>query len=83
MSGSFTIDELAHVIAQHAGVNVDHADWDGDPTFAELGIDSLGRLGIIAELERRLGISLEGPIEGCTTPLELLRYVNAQPTLGV
>ncbi|KWW98073.1 acyl carrier protein [Carbonactinospora thermoautotrophica] len=84
-NGPLTFEELASVINSCAGVPVSGEELAGDPlrSFADLNVDSLGLLGIVAELERRYGIPLGTEAEQCASPHELLNFVNAQITSGV
>ncbi len=83
--GPLTFDELASIITERAGIPVDGEELASDPaqSFADLNVDSLGLLGIVAELERRYGIPLGPEAEQCASPHELLNFVNAQITSGV
>jgi minimal PKS acyl carrier protein len=77
-----TIGELAEVITQCTGVAVDAAALASHPltSFEDLEVDSLGVLGVVAELERRHGVILGADAEQCGTPYELLALVNEQLT---
>ena len=73
-----TIDDLAELMKRTAGVSVDPlileeesgSGWD---TF---GLDSLGLLGIVAELEKRHGMGLPEQMERCKTPADFLAVVT-------
>ncbi|WP_406858847.1 acyl carrier protein [Streptomyces sp. HUAS MG47] len=73
-----TFDELATLMKQAAGVTVDPRELEQSPQtpFSVLGIDSLGLLGIVGELENRTGQSLPNDTERCKTPEEFLALVN-------
>ncbi|WP_441245106.1 acyl carrier protein [Kitasatospora sp. McL0602] len=77
-----TYDELALLIKNRAGVTVP-AETVAEPGigFDELGVDSLGVLGIVAELENRYGLKLGSDLPG--TPQELLDAVNSPAVKGV
>ncbi|MER5641671.1 acyl carrier protein [Kitasatospora sp. NPDC002227] len=77
-----TYDQLAQLIHAKAGVTVD-PERIGEPGigFDELGVDSLGVLGLIAELENRFGLQLGSELP--RTPAELLDNVNAAAMKGV
>jgi minimal PKS acyl carrier protein len=72
-------DVLAEVITRCAGARTEAATLRaGQPTFTELGVDSLGLLGIVAELELAFGIQLGAEAETCTSPGQLLDIANAK-----
>ncbi|MFI6444648.1 acyl carrier protein [Kitasatospora sp. NPDC050543] len=79
MSNALTYAELASLIKNRAGIAVDPADMEHRPdaTFEEYGIDSLGLLGIVGELENRHGTRITAGAEMSRTPLEFLDVVNA------
>ncbi|WP_460070859.1 acyl carrier protein [Streptomyces sp. YKOK-I1] len=84
MSDRITLDDLAGLMKKAAGITVppeqlkEHADGE----FAELGIDSLGMLGIVGELENRFGTALDLDLEACRTPREFLDRVNSALPAG-
>ncbi|MCZ0982449.1 acyl carrier protein [Streptomyces diastatochromogenes] len=73
-----TFGELATLMKHSAGVTVDPAQLEETPEtpFNELGVDSLGLLGIVGELENRHGVSLPTDAERCKTPAEFIALVN-------
>jgi minimal PKS acyl carrier protein len=73
-----THDELAAMIKECAGVTVDPAALSRRPdlTFEELGVDSLGVLGVVAALENRYGIRLAGDTEQSQRPDQLRALVE-------
>ncbi|AWI27553.1 acyl carrier protein [Streptomyces tirandamycinicus] len=73
-----TIEELAALMKKGAGVTVDPAEMGGRPEarFDEYGLDSLGLLGIVGELENRYGRALPQDADRCKTPREFLDLVN-------
>ncbi|WP_338674921.1 acyl carrier protein [Streptomyces sp. SCSIO 30461] len=75
---NLTIEELAALMKKSAGVTVDPAEINGRPEarFDEYGLDSLGLLGIVGELENRYGLSLPPDADRCKTPREFLDLVN-------
>lgn len=78
MSEQLTYEELAALMKSSAGVTVDPrqlADSPGTP-FAEYGLDSLGLLGIVGELENRRGVSIAGEADSCKTPGAFVDVVN-------
>ncbi|MEU9112525.1 acyl carrier protein [Streptomyces sp. NPDC048483] len=84
MTAELTFDELASLMKSAAGLTVDPKDLAGRPgvTFAEFGLDSLGLLGIVGELENRLGRPLPNDAERSKTPHDFLDLVNTVPTTG-
>jgi minimal PKS acyl carrier protein len=75
-NGPLTYAELASIIATSAGGTVDATTLESVPsTFEELGIDSLGVLGVIAELRHRYG-PFEASPATCKTPSDLMAAVN-------
>ena len=79
-----TFTELATLMKQAAGVTVDPHDLEGraDTPFAEFGLDSLGLLGIVGELENRHGRALPTDAERCKSPRAFLDLVNASLATG-
>ena len=76
---SLSHDVLAEVITRCAGARTDGATLRGtQPTFTDLGVDSLGLLGVVAELELTLGIQFGAEAETCTSPAELLDIANSR-----
>ncbi|AVH55149.1 MULTISPECIES: phosphopantetheine-binding protein [Streptomyces] len=73
-----TVGELATLMKQAAGVTVDPRDLEtsSDSPFGTLGLDSLGLLGIVGELENRYSRPLPVDAERCKTPREFLDLVN-------
>ncbi|WP_149828766.1 acyl carrier protein [Streptomyces tailanensis] len=79
-----TVEELATLMKKGAGVTVDPHDLEArvDTTFAEFGLDSLGLLGIVGELENRYGRSLPTDAERCKSPRAFLDLVNGALRTG-
>ena len=79
-----TVEELAALMKKAAGVTVDPHDLERrvDAPFAELGLDSLGLLGIVGELENRHGRALPTDAERCKSPRAFLALVNTALTSG-
>ncbi|MFI7007621.1 acyl carrier protein [Streptomyces sp. NPDC050145] len=73
-----TYDELAGLMKKAAGITVDPRELAQDPDapFDARGIDSLGLLGIVGEIENRYGRSLPPDSERCKTPRAFLDLVN-------
>jgi minimal PKS acyl carrier protein len=78
MSSRLTFEELASLMKSCAGLTVDPRAMESrqDSTFADFGLDSLGLLGIVAELENRHGMPLGQDAEQCKTPGAFLALVN-------
>ncbi|MFG3253167.1 acyl carrier protein [Streptomyces sp. NPDC048172] len=74
-----TYEMLAEVIKTSAGVPLDPAGLEApEARFKDLGVDSLGLLGIVAELERRCGVTLGQDAEQAPSPHELVGIVRAE-----
>ncbi|MEU9700355.1 acyl carrier protein [Streptomyces sp. NPDC014870] len=82
---TLTFEELAALMKQSAGVTVPVPELEKAPDtpFAGLGVDSLGLLGIVGELENRYSVSLPTDAERCKTPAEFLDLVNTALKTGV
>ncbi|GGR01109.1 MULTISPECIES: acyl carrier protein [Streptomyces] len=84
MTDRITVEELAGLLKKAAGVTVPPAELTerADGGFDELGVDSLGLLGIVGELENRYGIAMPPDAERCKTPREFLDLVNSTLPTG-
>ncbi|WP_445526834.1 acyl carrier protein [Streptomyces cyslabdanicus] len=84
MSDRITVEELAELMKKAAGITVSPQDLaDRSETgFDEIGIDSLGLLGIVGELENRHGIPMPADAERCKTPRKFLDLVNSTLLAG-
>ncbi|QES09798.1 acyl carrier protein [Streptomyces venezuelae] len=82
---ALTFDELSTLMKQAAGVTVDARELEKAPDapFTTLGLDSLGLLGIVGELENRYSVALPTDAERCKTPGEFLGLVNNALRTGV
>ncbi|MFI8521884.1 phosphopantetheine-binding protein [Streptomyces sp. NPDC085481] len=80
-----TFGELAALMKQAAGVTVDPRELEqtSEAPFSSLGLDSLGLLGIVGELENRYGTALPTDAERCKTPAEFVVLVNSTLRTGV
>ncbi|MFF5448641.1 acyl carrier protein [Streptomyces sp. NPDC012888] len=78
MSEHLTVEELSALMKRSAGVTVapEVLAARPDAEFADYGLDSLGLLGIVAELEKRHGHPLPIEVEHCKTPGAFLDLVN-------
>lgn len=77
MSDRLTLEELA-ALMKTAGITVDPGELARRPdsAFDDYGLDSLGLLGIVGELENRRGRALPTDADRCKTPGEFLDLVN-------
>ncbi len=84
MSVQITVEELAELMKKAAGVTVAPKELEQryDSGFDALGIDSLGLLGIVGELENRHGTPLPPDAERCKTPRQFLDLVNTTLMAG-
>ncbi|MGF1432047.1 acyl carrier protein [Kitasatospora sp. LaBMicrA B282] len=84
MTGPVTFDDLADLMKRRAGLTVDPRDLESRPDtpFDQFGLDSLGLLGIVGELENRYGRAIGNEPEQCKTPGDFLALVNSQLTDG-
>ncbi|MCP3819637.1 acyl carrier protein [Streptomyces sp. A3M-1-3] len=78
MTAQLTMEELAALMKKGAGLTVDPNEMENRPDskFDEFGLDSLGLLGIVGELENRHGRPLPPDADRCKTPREFLDLVN-------
>ncbi|NUU24212.1 MAG: acyl carrier protein [Streptomycetaceae bacterium] len=68
-----------------AGVAVDPMELErrSDEAFADLGLDSLGLMAVVAEIEHSYRAPMGPDAERCKTPGDFVALVNAQLTSGV
>lgn len=72
-----SLDALAKVVLDVTGIEVDTADAAAIPaTVADLGIDSLGWLGVVTALENHYGIRIEADAGSIRTLPDLAVLVN-------
>ncbi|KOU56440.1 Curamycin polyketide synthase acyl carrier protein [Streptomyces sp. MMG1533] len=78
MSDRITVEELAELMKKSAGVTVtpEELQKQYDAGFDALGVDSLGLLGIVGELENRYGMPMPPDAERCKTPRQFLDQAN-------
>lgn len=75
--------ELAAVVRECTGVSLDEEQLRTPGVlFTDLGVDSLGLLGVVAELERRLAVPLGAEAEQALSPHTLIDLVNSELTEG-
>ncbi|MGW7287428.1 acyl carrier protein [Streptomyces sp. NPDC054847] len=84
MTDQLTVDELATLMKKGAGITVDPDEMEQRPEtpFEVYGLDSLGLLGIVGELENRYGRPLPPDADRCKTPREFLDLVNTSLMAG-
>lgn len=84
MSVHITVEELAALMKKAAGVTVppNELEQQADTGFDVLGVDSLGLLGIVGELENRHGTPMPPDAERCKTPRQFLDLVNSTLMAG-
>ncbi|NEW74483.1 acyl carrier protein [Streptomyces rhizosphaericus] len=84
MSSQLSYGELATLMKRCAGLTVDPDTMQARPdsTFEEYGLDSLGLLAIVGELENRYGTPIEPGAESCKTPGDFLDVINTSLTSG-
>ncbi|MET7438002.1 acyl carrier protein [Streptomyces sp. NPDC004082] len=78
MTDRITVEELAQLMKKCAGATVAPEELSRDGAlFEDMGVDSLGLLGIVGELENRYGASMPTDAERSKTPREFLDLVNS------
>ncbi|CQR65868.1 acyl carrier protein [Streptomyces leeuwenhoekii] len=84
MSDRITVEELSELMKKAAGVTVPAKDLQQqqDSGFDTFGIDSLGLLGIVGELENRYGTPMPPDAERSKTPRQFLELVNSALLAG-
>ncbi|MDJ0380061.1 acyl carrier protein [Streptomyces sp. G-G2] len=83
MSERLTMEELA-ALMKTAGITVDPKELASRPDaqFDDYGLDSLGLLGVVGELENRRGRALPTDADRCKSPAEFLDLVNNSLMMG-
>lgn len=77
--GPLTYEELVPLIERCTGVRVTAEQLAApDTEFVALGVDSLGLLGVVAELERRYAVPLGTDVEQAPSAPELIAAVNRE-----
>ncbi|MGX4691343.1 acyl carrier protein [Streptomyces sp. JNUCC 63] len=84
MSDRITVEDLSELMKKTAGIAVSPQELAERPdiAFEELGIDSLGLLGIVGELENRHGMPMPPDAERCKTPRKFLGLINSTLLAG-
>ncbi|WP_078910406.1 acyl carrier protein [Streptomyces sp. NRRL S-87] len=79
-----TVQQLAALMKNAAGVAVDPEALEtaADSGFDTFGLDSLGLLGIISDLENNHGTAMPPEAERCRTPREFIDLVNSTLAAG-
>ncbi|ONI88817.1 hypothetical protein ALI22I_17750 [Saccharothrix sp. ALI-22-I] len=79
MDAHLSPNDLAALISRCTGVTVTGEQvTDSDRTFDDLGVDSLGLMGVLAELQRNHGMSRDVDMQPDQSPLELLNLVSGR-----
>ncbi|MEV7187002.1 acyl carrier protein [Kitasatospora sp. NPDC093102] len=82
MNNPLSYPELAALLQARAGVAVAPGDLAlPGAEFETFGIDSLGLLGVVGELENRHGLKVTSGAESAKTPAEFLELVNSSLTM--
>ncbi|MFJ5999001.1 acyl carrier protein [Streptomyces sp. NPDC092370] len=83
MTDRITVEELAELMKKCAGANVTAEELRRDGSaFESMGVDSLGLLGIVGELENRYGTPMPTDAERSKTPRQFLDLVNSALMAG-
>ncbi|MBC2905332.1 acyl carrier protein [Streptomyces cupreus] len=84
MSDRITVEELSELMKKAAGVTVapEELKQRCDSGFDALGIDSLGLLGIVGELENRYGTPMPPDAEKSKSPRQFLELTNSALLAG-
>ncbi|MFJ4192430.1 acyl carrier protein [Kitasatospora sp. NPDC089509] len=78
MSNTLSYSDLADLLQSRAGVTVDPGDLEQPSAqFDDFGVDSLGLLGVVGELENRHDLKVTPGAESAKTPHEFLELVNS------
>jgi minimal PKS acyl carrier protein len=84
MSDRITVEELAELMKKAAGITVAPTELEqrSDSGFDAFGLDSLGLLGIVGELENRYGTPMPPDAEKSKSPRQFLELVNSALLAG-
>ncbi|KFG02016.1 acyl carrier protein [Streptomyces europaeiscabiei] len=84
MSDRITVEELSELMKKAAGVTVTPEELEQrlESGFDVIGIDSLGLLGIVGELENRYGTPMPPDAEKSRSPRQFLEQVNGALLAG-
>jgi len=85
LSPELTYQELASVILKRVGITVNvHQLSQRLTTFADIGVDSLGILAVVHELEHRHRVDLGATAaQHCRTPRQLMSRLHDAQNGGV
>ncbi|MFD8236855.1 acyl carrier protein [Streptomyces sp. NPDC059696] len=83
MTDRITEEELAELMKKCAGATVTAEELRRDGAlFEPMGVDSLGLLGIVGELENRYGTPMPPDAERSKSPRQFLDLVNSALMAG-
>lgn len=83
MTDRITVEELSELMKKCTGVTVAPEELRGaEAAFDHLGVDSLGLLGIVGELENRYGTPMPPDAERSKSPRQFLDLVNSALLTG-
>ncbi|MEV6790800.1 acyl carrier protein [Streptomyces sp. NPDC051320] len=84
MTPELDYQELALLMKKSAGITVDPDELENrtQAKFSDFGLDSLGLLGIVGELENRHGRALPPDADKCKSPAEFIDMVNDALLMG-
>ncbi|MFH9010887.1 acyl carrier protein [Streptomyces sp. NPDC017943] len=83
MSDRITVEELSELMKKCAGATVSPAELRQEGAlFESMGVDSLGLLGIVGELENRYGTPMPTDAERSKSPRQFLDLVNGALLAG-
>ncbi|WP_158848667.1 acyl carrier protein [Saccharothrix deserti] len=79
MDKQLSPNDLAALISRCTGVTVTGEQvTDAGRSFADLGVDSLGLMGVLAELQRNHGMSRSVDMQPNQSPRELLALLGGR-----
>jgi len=84
MRDRITVEELAELMKKAAGITVapEELQQRQESGFDAFGLDSLGLLGIVGELENRYGTPMPPDAEKSKSPRQFLELVNSALLAG-
>jgi minimal PKS acyl carrier protein len=84
MSDRITVEELAELMKKAAGITVapEELQQRQESGFDAFGLDSLGLLGIVGELENRYGTPMPPDAEKSKSPRQFLDLVTSALLAG-
>jgi minimal PKS acyl carrier protein len=75
-AAKFTLAELAILLTAGTGAQVDPASIDASTTFDDIGVDSLGLLGVVTTIERGRGVVLPDDVQQVEQVTQFVAVVN-------